>query len=393
MLKRNKKFFIFFILYFTISFLSFTESQFYSINKLISYLKLKPVYYSAKGEIQLRRDGRLVKILINSPYIQLGVKYLFAGEFIKIESGQVFIPVPAAKEIVKYLSPENYKYFINNGVVKYKQDNQLKKIVQKQNNNSNKKDTVVKKNSNEKKTVTKKNQVAVNRKIEKFKINAIIIDPGHGGKDPGTAKYNINEKDVVLRTALILENKLKEKFSSKKILLTRKSDVFIPLEERAEFANDILKKYGTSLFISIHVNASVSPKPYGFETWYIIDEYRKQIIKKGEISNDRDVEYVLNSMLNEEIYIESKYLAKKIQDNLEEKIGDVSRNRGIKENTYIVIKKPIMPATLVEIGFVSNKYEANRLTKYAYLSKIADGITNGITEFIKEYEESNGFTK
>lgn len=235
-----------------------------------------------------------------------------------------------------------------------------------------------------------KNKYIYEKKPESMKINAIVIDPGHGGNDPGAIGYSgEKEKDIVLRLGMILNEKLKDNFTEKKILMTRNNDMFIPLEKRSSIANYVYNKYGACLFISLHVNASRSIKSYGFETWYLVEEYRRNIIKKGEISNDHEVENLLNLMLNDEIYKESKDLANKIQINLNREIGCVSQDRGIKEQTYFVIKKSIMPAILVEIGFNTNKYEEIRLTKNDYLIKIADGILKGTKEFINDYEKNN----
>ena len=249
-------------------------------------------------------------------------------------------------------------------------------------------------NNIEEEVNVKNKYIYVDQEPKDIKINAIIIDPGHGGDDPGAIGYSgTKEKDIVLKTSLILYDKLKKIYPDKKIVLTRYNDTYISLDKRAKIANYVFNKYGNSLFISIHVNGSRSTKSHGFETWYLVEEYRRNIIRKGEISQDVDVENVLNSMLNDEIYKESKDLARRIQNYLVKEIGDVSRNRGIKEQTYFVIKKSIMPAVLVEIGFNTNKYEEARLTRYLYLNKITDGILNGILDFIKDYEKTYGYTK
>ena len=183
-------------------------------------------------------------------------------------------------------------------------------------------------------------------KPDKILINAIVIDAGHGGKDAGAFRGNLLEKNVSV-------------------------------------------KYGTSIFVSIHVNASRSTKAYGFETWYIVDSYKRNVIEKGKVSNDKDISSILNSMINEELYEESKKFAIKVQNALNEKIGNETLNRGVKENVYFVVKNSFMPAILVEVGFLSNKREANQLTNDTYLNKLASGIVDGIGDFINEYEKYN----
>lgn len=226
-------------------------------------------------------------------------------------------------------------------------------------------------------------------KPDKILINAIVIDAGHGGKDAGAFRGNLLEKNVTLKVAKKVNELLKNKFPDKKIILTRDKDVFLSLDKRSEIANNVSIKYGSSIFVSIHVNASKSPKAYGFETWYIVDSYKRNVIEKNKVSNDKDISSILNSMINEELYEESKTFAMKVQNALDKKIGNETLNRGVKENIYFVVKNSFMPAVLVEVGFLSNKREANQLTNEAYLNKLATGIVNGIGDFINEYEKYN----
>ncbi|HOJ64418.1 MAG TPA: N-acetylmuramoyl-L-alanine amidase [Spirochaetota bacterium] len=354
------------------------SENYYSINNIISEFKLDVEYDNIRSLLYLKKNDKTALIVLNSNYIFINNKKYFIKDFVKSEIGEYLIPSSAINLIVKYFGGDDYLFNLSENEIAnikkdldtdYKMDREIKNILDSSNDNQN---------------ITKI------EKKDKRKIYAIIIDPGHGGKDPGAVGYDeIKEKDIVLRCGLILYELLKKNFTDKKIILTRSSDIFISLENRAKIANSIYEKYGDTLFISIHVNSSLSTKSYGFETWYLTSNYKRDVIKKGEVSEYKDVENVINSMLQDEIYYESKKLAKKIQDNLEKEIGDVSVNRGTKEETYFVIKKSIMPAVLVEIGFNSNKYEAIRLTKYSYLSKIATAIFNGIKDFILEYEKSN----
>ena len=226
-------------------------------------------------------------------------------------------------------------------------------------------------------------------KPDKILINAIVIDAGHGGKDAGAFRGNLLEKNVTLKISKKVNELLGKKFPNKKIILTRDKDVFLSLDKRSEIANNVSIKYGSSIFVSIHVNASKSQRAYGFETWYIVDSYKRNVIEKGKVSHDKDISSILNSMINEELYEESKNFAIKVQNALDRKIGSETLNRGVKENVYFVVKNSFMPAILVEVGFLSNKREANQLTNETYLNKLATGIVDGIGEFINEYEKYN----
>lgn len=354
------------------------EGSYYSVNRIISFLKLETEFNNINSALLIKKLDKTVYISNFANYIIVGGDKLFLNDFVTSEMGQFFVPVDGAIEILKYFSKENYLFYLSEGDLIFEDDKNVKITVEKKENPP---DNLSEKNSTYKDDTIKR-------------IKAIIIDPGHGGKDPGSVGYNgLKEKDVVLSTALILQKRIKDKYPDKTIILTRDRDVFIPLEERANIANGTYEKLGETIFISIHVNSSRSSKSYGFETWHLNADYKRDILNKSSISDDKSVANIVNAMMIEEIYKESKELAKNIQDKLEEKIGYVSKNRGIKEEKYFVIKKSVMPAVLVEIGFNSNKYEAIRLTNYSYLNKIASGISDGLVKFISDYEKTKGFTK
>lgn len=354
------------------------EGAYYSVNRIISFLKLETEFNNINSALLIKKLDKTAYLSNFSNYIIIGGEKLFLNDFVTSEMGQFFIPIDGAIEILKYFSKDNYLFYLSEGDLVFDDDENVKITVEK---TENLPDEFSNKNSTYKDDAIKR-------------IKAIIIDPGHGGKDPGSVGYNgLKEKDVVLSTALILQKKIKDKYPDKTIILTRDRDVFIPLEERANIANRTYEKLGETIFISIHVNSSRSSKSYGFETWHLNADYKRDILNKNSISDDKSVANIVNAMMIEEIYKESKELAKNIQDKLEERIGYVSRNRGIKEEKYFVIKKSIMPAVLVEIGFNSNKYEAIRLTNYSYLNKIATGISDGLFKFISDYEKTKGFTK
>ncbi|MBP7553138.1 MAG: N-acetylmuramoyl-L-alanine amidase [Spirochaetes bacterium] len=369
---------LFIALFISIFHIYASEGAYYSVNRIISFLKLETEFNNINSALLIKKLDKTAYLSNFSNYIIIGGEKLFLNDFVTSEMGQFFIPIDGAIEILKYFSKDNYLFYLSEGDLVFDDDENVKITVEK---TENLPDEFSNKNSTYKDDAIKR-------------IKAIIIDPGHGGKDPGSVGYNgLKEKDVVLSTALILQKKIKDKYPDKTIILTRDRDVFIPLEERANIANRTYEKLGETIFISIHVNSSRSSKSYGFETWHLNADYKRDILNKNSISDDKSVANIVNAMMIEEIYKESKELAKNIQDKLEERIGYVSRNRGIKEEKYFVIKKSIMPAVLVEIGFNSNKYEAIRLTNYSYLNKIATGISDGLFKFISDYEKTKGFTK
>jgi N-acetylmuramoyl-L-alanine amidase len=373
----------------------------YPVNMIVSYFKLQTAYDNTASCLIIRKNERKVVIFLDSQYVLVGDKKIFINDFVVSDEGQYFLPTDIALLVMRYFSSDKYDYYIKNNEIFFTENNATRKTDDKDIEGKNIESKNIEDTKDDVETNAVNNQAARKSDSSKDtaisgnkKINVIIIDPGHGGKDPGAVGYNdIKEKDIVLKCALLLSEKLKQEFPGVKVVMTRDKDEFIELDERSKLANKMYEKFGNALFISIHVNASRSQKTYGFETWYLVNNYSRDIVKKGTVSDDKSVENVVNSLLNEEIYKESKDLAKKIQDRLENQVGSVSKNRSIKEEVYFVIKKSIMPAVLVEIGFNTNKYEAIRLTKYSYLNKITDGILEGIRDFSDVFQKTQGFTR
>ena len=234
-----------------------------------------------------------------------------------------------------------------------------------------------------------------------FKVGAILIDAGHGGKDPGALKtYKINgknvtiqEKDITLRVAKMLAERLKAAYPGKQIVLTRDKDVFLTLGERTDIANSV--KVGENeavLFISVHVNSSLNKTSSGYEVWYLSPGYRRSVLDKSAVDGDENLFPILNSMLEEEYTTESIMIAKFIMDGLQAQIGKESTARGIKAEEWFVVRNSNMPSVLIELGFVSNEKEALLLNDERYLKKATLGIYNGIAAFITHFERSQGFT-
>ena len=234
-----------------------------------------------------------------------------------------------------------------------------------------------------------------------FKVGAIIVDAGHGGKDPGALKtYKVNgknvtiqEKDINLKVAKLLGERLRTAYPDKKIILTRSTDVFLTLQERTEIANNVkVKENEAVLFISVHVNSSLNKTSSGYEVWYLSPGYRRTVLDKSAAGDDKALFEILNSLAEEEYTTESIMIAKFIMDGLQSQIGDQSKARGIKAEEWFVVKNSNMPSVLIELGFVSNEKEALLLNNDTYLKKAALGIYNGIAAFITHFERSKGFT-
>jgi N-acetylmuramoyl-L-alanine amidase len=229
-----------------------------------------------------------------------------------------------------------------------------------------------------------------------LRIATVLIDPGHGGEDPGaTGMYpdgertaTIREKDVVLKIGLMLSQMLRKALPDKEILLTRSDDTYVTLEKRAEMANKLLEKTkDTMLYISLHANSTFNKlsDAKGFEVWYLPPEYKRTLLE-GEEASSRELVPILNSMLEEEISVESIVLAKEILSGLDASVGDLTVDRGLRQEPWYVVRNTKMPAVLVEVGFMSSSEEAAHLATDSYLKDIADGLYTGIRSFITRFE-------
>ncbi len=232
-----------------------------------------------------------------------------------------------------------------------------------------------------------------------FRIGAILIDAGHGGKDPGAVetvtiggkKVTLQEKDMTLTVAKDLHNKLSRVYPDKKILLTRDTDTYLSLSERVEIANNVsLAENEAILYVSIHVNAAFDKNAKGFEVWYLSPGARRNVL--SESSADEELLPILNSMLEEEFTTESILIAKYILDGLNTEIGENSPSRGLKAEEWFVVKNAKMPSVLVEMGFITNPSESLLLNDASYLRKVSLGIYNGLISFVTHFERSRGFT-
>lgn len=282
-------------------------------------------------------------------------------------------------------------------------------IISAQNNDKIKLDNLKIKAEDLKKTF---NPVA--NKFNEKTITAIIIDAGHGGKDPGSIGINkLKEKDVVLSFSLELKEELKKILPNVDIVLTRDKDIYPTLQERYKIANGAAKintdKAKNSLFISVHANASLNPNAKGFEAYFITaqesSEYARAVsilensalvkFDKIDISKyeENSSQLTHNYMLVEQHQKESRLLAKSIVDEVYKINGVFKRNKPVQNALFYVLKGSIMPSTLIEIGFITNEEDAKFMNTKETRIKMVKATATGIKKFIEEFEKTKGFTK
>jgi N-acetylmuramoyl-L-alanine amidase len=224
----------------------------------------------------------------------------------------------------------------------------------------------------------------------------IVIDPGHGGKDPGAIGSFSYEKDIVLSVALKLGEYLSKNNTNVRVIYTRKTDTYVELRERAEIAN----RNNADLFISIHANLIIGKKAYGAETFIMghsLDAENLQVaMKENEVillDSDHSGKYegfdpkspesyVMFSLIQNEFSEQSLDLAAKIQTQYREKIGRY--DRGVKQERFLVLWRTSMPSVLTEIGFISNLGEEKYMNSKQGRDDIAASIFRACIEYIAE---------
>ncbi len=233
-----------------------------------------------------------------------------------------------------------------------------------------------------------------------YRIDLVVIDPGHGGRDPGAiGRKGLKEKDVVLDIAHRVSSRLKEK--GIRIIMTRDRDQFVSLDERAAIAN----RNRADLFLSIHANAAFSRRANGFETFYVseaVDDHARAIaaiensVLELENNNSRKkLDNTLHAILWDLAYTEFRVESIEWGELLQRELCKIARgeNRGVKPGPFYVLKGAQMPSILVEVGFISNVVEESSLRKSSYRDKIADAIANSVLYYKKVYEKKAGFTR
>jgi len=235
----------------------------------------------------------------------------------------------------------------------------------------------------------------IKKEKQRTTIDVICIDPGHGGSDLGAVgKRSTKEKEITLKVGKKLRSIIERRLGIR-VVMTRESDTEIALDSRVAKANN----QRAQLFLSIHVNSSYRKSARGPETYFVslkaTDKVSMQLAMQENssynviknTSEDDDLKMILWSMAQTEHIKESSRLADYIQSELNVLLK--TKNRGVKQAPFRVLMRATMPAVLIEIAFVSNKYEENRLKDNSFLDKVANSIYNGVSKYIYHYNSIN----
>lgn len=232
-----------------------------------------------------------------------------------------------------------------------------------------------------------------------YKLRTVVIDPGHGGKDSGTSRYNrklrrrIKEKDLVLEIGLKLGKLISETFKDVKVIYTRKKDVYVPLSERNKIANDS----SADLFISIHIDA-IGLKPTkinGVSTWILglhADKKNHEVAMRenavvtleedylNKYGDPRSPEtYIMLDVLNNK----NRNFSLKMAESVQKQMGTHTsfKNHGVRQAGFMVLWGATMPSVLVELGFINNPKDFNYLIKKRNRNKMAIAIFEAFVDY------------
>lgn len=229
---------------------------------------------------------------------------------------------------------------------------------------------------------------------QRWMLDTIVIDAGHGGRDPGAVANGLREKDITLAVAHKLGAYIREHLGIN-VVFTREDDRFIELKERGRFAN----ARGGKLFISLHVNSAANRRAHGTETYFLgthrSDAARNTMERENSVihleSNpdqykNMDAESLIRMELTQSAYMrKSEELSSLIEQQFAERVGRTSR--GVKQAGFYVLWGASMPAVLVELGFLTNRSEAAFLRSESGQSYMASAIFRAVREYKLQYEK------
>lgn len=239
--------------------------------------------------------------------------------------------------------------------------------------------------------------------VDESHVHTVVIDPGHGGRDPGAVHGRAREKDIVLDISLRLGKYIQQNFPEVKVIYTRDRDVFVPLYRRAAIANE----NDADLFISIHVNAVQRGLVQGTET-YILGQHRTkdnlEVAKKENavilleddyrttyegFDPNSSESYIMFELVQDEYLEQSAMLASAIQDQFRERAKRIDRS--VKQAGFLVLRQTTMPSILVETGFLSHPSERNFLMSEPGRDYLASAIYRAFRDYKKKVEAKSSF--
>ena len=337
------------------------NNKLFSVNDLIAITNSRNFVNEKTQKVIFYINGKKIKVTNQVTFIEIEDNLFQLSSKVMNLNNDYYIPVESFFSILQNLSkPSSLKY--KNDEIRFTSNFEDQKMI---------------------KTFDLSNEK------EKWEFKTIIIDAGHGGKDPGAVGYRgTKEKDIALDVAKRLEKKISRNMNVK-VIMTRDEDVFLRLSERTKIAND----NKGSLFISIHTNAAEDRRASGFETFLIglnKNEYAAKVAARenavleleGSAKKDLSGEDLIQATMAQASFAAySETFADLVQKEIKKRVQ--SKDRGVKQAGFVVLARASMPNVLVELGFISNPSEEKKLRSPQYRDQLATAIYRAIEQYQK----------
>jgi len=334
----------------------------FSVNDFIEITNSKKFINNKTQKVVFYVDNKKIKISNQITFIEIEDNLFQLSSEVLIENGIYYLPTDSFFGIIQNLSDFSLIKYTNNEI-RFTSISTDKKIIKK--------------------------NVDLRSEKEKWEFKTIVIDAGHGGKDPGAIGYSgTKEKDIALDVAKRLEKKLSKNMNVK-IIMTRNEDVFLRLSERTKIANES----NGNLFISIHTNAAEDRRASGFETFLIGPNKNEAAVRVAARENAvLELEGTTGKKLTNEDLIKatiaqsafaskSEQFASMVQKEIKKRVQ--SPDRGVKQAGFYVLMGASMPNVLVELGFISNPSEEKKLRSPQYRDQLATAIYRAVEQYQK----------
>ena len=338
------------------------NKKLFSVNDFIEITKSNNFINDKIQKVVFYVDNKKIKISNQITFIEIEDNLFQLSSEVVNENGVYYLPTESFFGIIQNLSDSPSIKYTNNEI-RFTSIFADKKIV--------------------------KENVDLRSEREKWEFKTIVIDAGHGGKDPGAVGYmGTKEKDIALDVAKRLEKKLSKNMNVK-IIMTRDEDVFLRLSERTKIANES----NGNLFISIHTNAAEDRRASGFETFLIGPNKNEAAVRVAARENAvLELEGTTGKKLTNEDLIQatiaqsafaskSEQFASMVQKEIKKRVQ--SRDRGVKQAGFYVLMGASMPNVLVELGFISNPSEEKKLRSPQYRDQLATAIYRAVEQYQK----------
>ncbi len=348
-----------------------------AISLLCTKLNAESKYNITYGYVDMTRQGLSVRVYLALPYIVTGGSIYYMNTIPSInKKGEIELPG-------EYVAKISELFSASNSVLENISSSSISSA-----------------STNEKGDLGyKTNYNIMNEEKGFFPIDLVIIDPGHGGKDPGgIGSEGVKEKEIVLSVANMAGQFIKKDWNIP-VVFTRKGDNYVSLKDRTEITSMLLKKGKNPIFVSIHGNISFNKNVKGLEVYSLSDRatdnealavemVENAGYSRSDIEKTENLNFIITDLLKDSIRRNSEDLSKEIGYFISK--SGLTELRGNKKANFYVLKYNSIPSVLIEIGYLSNTDEARNLINREYQKKIAREIARGINAFISKYNKTRG---